>query len=102
MQSNSEEGSQLEPDVHGVHPTAVYSEPKWCNTSYGAISSGARGVNSLNSSSMECTNASESNDGQSLSNGALNEEDDVNKETQTTASSRAGTSHYYASNICSQ
>ncbi|XP_012463850.1 nuclear transcription factor Y subunit A-1 isoform X1 [Gossypium raimondii] len=89
MQSNSEEGSQLEPDVHGVHPTAVYSEPKWCNTGYGAISSGARGVNSLNSSSMECTNASESNDGQSLSNGALNEEDDVNKETQTTASSRA-------------
>ncbi|XP_039030330.1 nuclear transcription factor Y subunit A-1-like [Hibiscus syriacus] len=38
---------------------------------------------------MECTNGSESNDRLSLSNGELNEEDDVNKETQTNASSRS-------------
>ncbi|KAE8711316.1 Nuclear transcription factor Y subunit A-1 [Hibiscus syriacus] len=89
MQSNSVDGSQLEPGVHGVHPTAVYSELKWPNIGYGSISTGVRGVNSLNLSSMECTNGSESNDGHSLSNGGLNEEDGVNKETQTTASSRA-------------
>ncbi|XP_038993700.1 nuclear transcription factor Y subunit A-1-like isoform X1 [Hibiscus syriacus] len=38
---------------------------------------------------MECPNGSESNDVHSLSNGGLNEEDGVNKERQTTASSRA-------------
>ncbi|KAK8515654.1 hypothetical protein V6N12_075682 [Hibiscus sabdariffa] len=89
MQSNSKDGSQLEPDVRGVHQIAVYSELKWHNIGYDSISTGVRGVSSSNSSSMECTNGSESNDGQSLSNGKLIEEDDVNKETQTTASSRS-------------
>ncbi|XVF19280.1 hypothetical protein REPUB_Repub11eG0096700 [Reevesia pubescens] len=89
MQSKSEAGSRLEPDPHGVPPTAVYSEPWWHNIGYDAISPGVRGGNASNSSSMECPNGSESNDGQSLSNGGLNDEDDVNKETQTTASSRS-------------
>ncbi|XWS71161.1 hypothetical protein CRYUN_Cryun03dG0115500 [Craigia yunnanensis] len=89
MQPKSEGGSRLEPDPHGVHPTAVYSEHWWHNIGYGAISPGVRGGNASNSSSMECPNGSESNDGQSLSNGGLNEEDDVNKQTQTTESSRS-------------
>ncbi|XP_022754246.1 nuclear transcription factor Y subunit A-1-like [Durio zibethinus] len=88
MQSKSEHASQLEPDSHGVHPTAVFSEPWWGNIGYGAISVGVRGGNASNSSSMECPNGSESKDGQSLSSGGLNEENDVNKETQTTASSQ--------------
>ncbi|XVF04727.1 hypothetical protein REPUB_Repub05bG0110000 [Reevesia pubescens] len=89
MQSKSEGGSRLEPDPHGVPPTAVYSEPWWRNIGYGAISPGVRGGNASNSSSMECPNGSESNDGQSLSNDGLNEEDDGNKETVTTASSQS-------------
>ena len=99
MQSKSEGGSRLEPDSHGVPQTAVHSEPWWRNSGYGAISPGVRGGNASNSSSMECPNGSESNDGQSLSNGGLNEEDDGNKEIQTTASSQSGTSHHYSSNI---
>ena len=99
MQSKSEGGNRLEPDPHGVHPTAVYPDPWWRKVGYGAISSGVRGGNASNSSSMECPNGSESNDGQSASNGGLNEEDDANKQTQTTASSQSGTSHHYSSNI---
>ncbi|XWS28306.1 hypothetical protein CRYUN_Cryun25bG0056800 [Craigia yunnanensis] len=89
MQSKSEGGSRLEPDPHSVPQTAVHSEPWWRNSAYGAISPGVRGGNASNSSSMECPNGSESNDGQSLSNGGLNEEDNGNKEIQTTASSRS-------------
>ncbi|XVF69625.1 hypothetical protein PTKIN_Ptkin11bG0096500 [Pterospermum kingtungense] len=89
MQSKSEGGSQLELDLHGVPPNAVYSEPWWRNIGYGAISPAVRGGNASNSSSMECPNASESNDGLSMSNNGLNEEDDGNKEAQTTASSRS-------------
>ena len=102
MQPKSEGGSRLEPDPHGVHPTAVYSEQWWHNIGYGAISPVVRGGNASNSSSMECPNGSESNDGQSLSNGGLNEEDDGNKEIQTTASSRSGTLHHYSTNIYRQ
>ncbi|OMO81696.1 CCAAT-binding transcription factor, subunit B [Corchorus capsularis] len=89
MQSKSEGRSRLEPDPHGVPANAVYSEPWWRNIGYGGISAGVRGGNASNSSSMECPNGSESNDGQSLSNGGLNEDDDGNKETQTTATSRS-------------
>ncbi|EOY32683.1 hypothetical protein QUC31_019320 [Theobroma cacao] len=105
MQSKSEGGSRLEPDLHGVPPTAVYSEPWWRNIGYSAISPGVRGGNTSNSSSMECPNGSESNDGQSLSNGGVNEEDDGNKETQTTASSRSvgngGQEHHNLQHVAS-
>ncbi|XWS52532.1 hypothetical protein CRYUN_Cryun11dG0078800 [Craigia yunnanensis] len=89
MQSKSEGGSRVEPDLHSVPPTAMYSSPRWHNIGFGAISPGVRGGNASNSSSMECPNGSESNDGRSLSNDGLNEEDDCYKETQITASSRS-------------
>ncbi|XVF47383.1 hypothetical protein PTKIN_Ptkin03bG0104500 [Pterospermum kingtungense] len=89
MKSKSEGGSRLEPNPHGVHPTVVYSDPWWRNSGYGPISSRVRGGNASNSSSMECPNGSESNNRQSPSDGRLNEEDDTNKETQTTSSSRS-------------
>lgn len=82
MQSKSENGNQLEPDSHAIPPTSVYPEP-W----YHAMTRG----NISNSSSFECPNGgSESNDGQSYSNGRLNgEDDDGTKESQNTASSRS-------------
>ncbi|KAK7832534.1 nuclear transcription factor y subunit a-1 [Quercus suber] len=83
MQSKSENGNRLEPDSHAIPPTSVYPEP-W----YHAMTRG----NISNSSSFECPNGgSESNDGQSYSNGRLNgEDDDGTKESQNTASSRSG------------
>ncbi|XP_022752352.1 nuclear transcription factor Y subunit A-1-like [Durio zibethinus] len=87
MQSKSEGGNRSEPDSRGVPPTAVYCKPWGRNIGYGAISLGVRGGNASNSSSMECPNGLEN--GQSLSNDELNEEDDGNKETQATASSRS-------------
>lgn len=83
MQSKSENGNRLEPDSHAIPPTSVYPEP-W----YHAMTRG----NISNSSSFECPNGgSESNDGQSYSNGRLNgEDDDGAKESQNTASSRSG------------
>ncbi|GMI81594.1 nuclear factor Y, subunit A1, nuclear factor Y subunit A1, EMBRYO DEFECTIVE 2220 [Hibiscus trionum] len=89
MQSKSEGGRRLEPDLHGVTPTAVYSEPWWRNNGYGAISPRVRGGNVSKSSSGECPNGSESNDDQTLSNDGVNKEDDVNKERQAAASSRS-------------
>ncbi|KAK9022028.1 hypothetical protein V6N11_002326 [Hibiscus sabdariffa] len=105
MQSKSEGGGRLEPDLHGVPPTAVYSEPWWRNSGYGAISLRVRGGNASNSSSGECPNGSESNDGQTLSNGGVNKEDDVNKETQTAVSSRSvgngGQEHHNLQHVAS-
>ncbi|KAE8682508.1 Translocation protein-related [Hibiscus syriacus] len=69
MQLKSEGGRRLEPDLHGVPPTALYSEPWRRNKGYVAIFPGVRGGNVSNSSSGECLNGSESNDGQTLSNG---------------------------------
>ncbi|KAK8582130.1 hypothetical protein V6N13_145114 [Hibiscus sabdariffa] len=89
MQSKSEGGRRLEPDLHGVPPTAVYSEPWWRINGYGAITLRVRGGNASNSSSGEFPNGSESNEGQTLSNGGISKEDDVNKETQAAASSRS-------------
>ncbi|KAK8590913.1 hypothetical protein V6N13_030986 [Hibiscus sabdariffa] len=63
--TNSEDRSQLELEVH---PTAVYSEIKRCNIGFGFISTGVS---------------------VSLSNGGLNEDDDVNKEIQTATSAQS-------------
>ncbi|GKV22262.1 hypothetical protein SLEP1_g32145 [Rubroshorea leprosula] len=89
MQSKSDNRNQLEPDSHVLLPNSVYSEPWWRAAGYNPNSTGLRGENVSNSSSMECPNDLESNDGQSLSNGMLDEEEDANKEAQTTASSQS-------------
>lgn len=92
MQSKSENGNRLEPDSHAIPPTGVYSEPWWRTIGYNPISPAMTGGNISNSSSLECPNGgSDSNDGQSLSNGRPNgEDDDGIKESQNTASSRSG------------
>uniref|UniRef100_A0A2N9IUQ6 Nuclear transcription factor Y subunit n=2 Tax=Fagus sylvatica TaxID=28930 RepID=A0A2N9IUQ6_FAGSY len=91
MQSKSENGNRLEPDSHAIPPTGVYSEPWWRTIGYNPISPAMTGGNISNSSSLECPNGgSDSNDGQSLSNGGPNgEDDDGIKESQNTASSRS-------------
>lgn len=70
MQSKSHHGNQFEPD------------PWWRGAGFNTITTGMRDTNASNSTSAD---ESESNDGQSLSNGG----DGTNKETQTTASSRS-------------
>ncbi|KAM7273736.1 hypothetical protein ACFE04_028400 [Oxalis oulophora] len=75
MQSNP--GSA---NLQAIQPSGHCSEPWWRNNVRG---------NQSNSSSLECPNASESNDGDSLSNDEPNEGNgNTVKESQTTASSR--------------
>lgn len=91
MQSKSEHPNQVEQDPHAFPPGAVYSEPWWRNMGYNTTSPAIAGGNVSNSSSLEYPNGSASNDSRSLSNGGVNEEeDDANKESQNTASSRSG------------
>ncbi|KAK9274013.1 hypothetical protein L1049_018827 [Liquidambar formosana] len=91
MREKSESANRPEPDPHGIPPSAVYSEPWWRGIGYNPIPPTLTGGNATNSSSPECLNGgSESNDGQSLSNGGLNEHDDnAIKESQTTVTSRS-------------
>lgn len=89
MRSQSE--NQLEPDPRAIPPATVYAEPWWRGVGYNTVSQVVTGGNASNSSSLEGANGSESNDGQSMSNGGVNdEEEDAKKESLTTASSRLG------------
>ncbi|XP_040992249.1 nuclear transcription factor Y subunit A-1 isoform X1 [Juglans microcarpa x Juglans regia] len=91
MQSKSENTNRLDPGSHAIPPSSVYPEPWWRNIGYNPISPAVTGGNVSNSSSLECPNArSDSNDGHSLSNNKLNEEDDdATKESQNTTYSRS-------------
>lgn len=87
MQSKSKSVNQLESEPPNMQQTS-YAEPWWRSIEYNPISQPAAGGNVSNSTSLECTNAaSESNDGQSMSNDDLNEEDDddTTKDSQGTA-----------------
>ncbi|KAI4306699.1 hypothetical protein L6164_029954 [Bauhinia variegata] len=92
MQSKSETANRLRSDPHTFQMTNVYSEPWWHGTGYNPISQAIAGANASNSSSLEGpTGDSESNEGQSLSNSELNEEDDdATKESQATAPNQSG------------
>ncbi|KAK7301841.1 hypothetical protein RJT34_12717 [Clitoria ternatea] len=78
MQPKSETANQLRPDPHSFQPGSVYSEPWWRGMGYNPMAQTMAGNNASNSSSLECPNGdSESNEeGQSLSNSGMNEEDD--------------------------
>ncbi|KAL4343127.1 hypothetical protein HN51_061428 [Arachis hypogaea] len=78
MQSKSETANRLRSDPHSFQPSGVCSEPWWHGGGYSAIPQAMPGANASNSSSLECPNGdSESNEeGQSLSNSGMNEEDD--------------------------
>ncbi|MED6183980.1 hypothetical protein PIB30_042926 [Stylosanthes scabra] len=79
MQSKSETANRLRSDPHSFQPSGVYSEPWWRGVGYSAVPQAMPGANASNSSSLECPNGgdSESNEeGQSLSNSGMNEEDD--------------------------
>ncbi|XP_024045998.1 nuclear transcription factor Y subunit A-1 isoform X2 [Citrus clementina] len=94
MRSKSERTNQLEPDPNAIPPGAAYTEPWWRGVGYNSISPALAGANVSNSSSLDCPNGSESNDAKSISNDGLNEEDDdANKESQATASSRSAGNH---------
>uniref|UniRef100_A0A5B7C9K1 Nuclear transcription factor Y subunit n=1 Tax=Davidia involucrata TaxID=16924 RepID=A0A5B7C9K1_DAVIN len=85
MQSKSEGANRIEEYPYNISPSAVCSEPWWRNTGYNAISPAVIRGNASNSSSLE-----QSKDGQSQSDGGLNEEDDdAIKQTQNTASPRS-------------
>lgn len=98
MQQKSESTNRVELGSHAIPQTVVYSEPWWRNIGYNISGTGG---NASNSSSMDCPNGSESNDGKSQShNDGLNGEDDTNKESQATASSRSvGNSGQEPSNL---
>jgi nuclear transcription factor Y alpha len=104
MQSKSENANRLDPGSHAIPQAGVYSEP-WWRIGYNPMSPVMTGGNVSNSSSLECPNGvSDSNDGQSPSNGGLNEDDDdATKESQNT-SSRSGASNgytrYFKHRIC--
>ncbi|WCJ36886.1 nuclear factor Y subunit A1 [Euphorbia peplus] len=89
MQSKSESANHLGSDPRIIHQYALHSEPWWRNVPYNATPAVPAG-NASNLSSSEEPNGSLSNDGQSMSNGRLNEEDDdASKESQNTASSQS-------------
>ncbi|KAJ7964092.1 Nuclear transcription factor Y subunit A [Quillaja saponaria] len=92
MQSKSESANRLKAATHTIPPTGVYSEPWWRGIVSNPIPPTMTRANAANSSSLDCPNGgSESNEGQSLSNSGLNEEDDdATKEVQGTASTQSG------------
>lgn len=90
MQSKSETANQLSSDPHSFQPGGVYSEPWWRGVGYNPV---AQTMSGANSSSLDCPNGdSESNEeGQSLSNSGMNEEDDdAAKDSQPAAPNQPG------------
>ena len=93
MQSKSETANRLRSDPHSFQPGSVYSEPWWCGIGYNPMAQTMAGANASNSSSLECPNGdSESNEeGQSLSNSGMNEEDDdATKDSKPAAPNETG------------
>ncbi|XP_065867146.1 nuclear transcription factor Y subunit A-1 [Euphorbia lathyris] len=89
MQSKSMSAHHPGSDPNIIQQYALHSEPWWRNIPYNGSPAGQAG-NASNLSSSEDRNGSMSNDGQSMSNGRLNEEDDdASKESQNTASSQS-------------
>ncbi|XP_022968054.1 nuclear transcription factor Y subunit A-1 isoform X1 [Cucurbita maxima] len=87
MQSKSETNNQFESDPNGTPSTSIYYEPWWRGIGYNPIPLPVVGGNSSSSTSLEFPNGgSESNDGQSVSNNDVNDEEDVSKEVQATGS----------------
>ncbi|KAK4419573.1 Nuclear transcription factor Y subunit A-1 [Sesamum alatum] len=82
MQSKSKSVNQGEANVYNVANSTVYSDPWWNNTGYNSFSPAMMRGNASDSSSLE-----QSVDGQSQSEGGINEEDD-----DTTKKSPSGTS----------
>lgn len=71
MQSKSKSVNQGQSDLYNVANTTVYSDPWWNNTGYNSLSPAMMRGNASDSSSLE-----QSVDGQSQSEGGINEEDD--------------------------
>ncbi|XP_023533872.1 nuclear transcription factor Y subunit A-1-like [Cucurbita pepo subsp. pepo] len=91
MQFKSKSVNQVESEPPNMQQTGSYSEPWWRSIGYNPISPSATGGNVSNSPSLECTNgASESNDGQSMSNADLNEDDDDDDTTKETQAASYG------------
>nr|AFK33746.1 unknown [Lotus japonicus] len=92
MQSKSEAANRLRSDPHSFQPGSVYSEPWWRGVGYNPMAQTMSGANASNSSSEGPNGDSESNDeGQSLSNSGMNEEDDdATKDSQAADPNQSG------------
>lgn len=96
MQSKSET-NRPGSDPHSFQPNNVYAEPWWRGIGYNPIAQTMAGANASNSSSLDCPNGdSESNEeGHSLSNSELNEEDDdATKDSHHAAPNQSGALEY--------
>ncbi|WJX31385.1 hypothetical protein P8452_19817 [Trifolium repens] len=92
MQPKSETANQLRSDPHSFQPSGVYSEPWWRGAGYNPVAQ-SKSMSGANSSSLDCPNGdSESNEeDQSMSNSAMNEEDDdAAKDSQPAAPNQSG------------
>ncbi|KAE9591154.1 putative transcription factor Hap2/NF-YA family [Lupinus albus] len=90
MQSKSETNG-MRSDPRSFQPSIGYAEHWWRGIGYNPIAQTMSKANTTNSSSLDCPNGdSESNEeGQSLSNNGLNEEDDgATKDSQHAASNQ--------------
>ncbi|XP_010555019.1 PREDICTED: nuclear transcription factor Y subunit A-1-like isoform X2 [Tarenaya hassleriana] len=73
MQSKLGGGNEAESNSHVVPHPMMYQEPWWRNNAFGTVSQARTTAIPSNSSSLDCSNGSESNDVQSESeDGALN------------------------------
>lgn len=97
MQSKSEAANRLRSDPHSFQPGSVYSEPWWRGVGYNPMAQTMSGANASNSSSEGPNGDSESNDeGQSLSNSGMNEEDDdATKDSQAADPNQSGALEYH-------
>ncbi|CAK9164691.1 unnamed protein product [Ilex paraguariensis] len=89
MQSKSKNANRLQADSYNIPSSTLCSDPWWHGTGYNSISPAVVRGNASDSSSME-----HSMNGQSRSDGGLNEDDDdANKESQSTALPRSDGSY---------
>lgn len=98
MQPKSETANQVRSDPHSLQAGGVggvYSEPWWRGVGYNPV---VQTMSGANSSSLDCPNGdSESNEeGQSMSNSGMNEEDDdAAKDSQPAAPNQSGALGYH-------
>lgn len=88
MPSNSKSTNREETNAYNVPRSTVYPEPWWNGAVYTPVSPGLMRENASDSSSLE-----QSVDGQSQSDGGINEEDDdAPEKSQSVVPLHAGTS----------
>lgn len=91
MPSNTTSANREEPNAYNGPRSAVYSEPWWNSAGYNPVSPGLMRGTASDSSSLE-----QSMDGQSQSDGGINEEeDDAPEKSQSIVPLHAGISSFF-------